>query len=256
MKNQMMNSDSIYPDFFARFYDIIYNDLRTDDQDYFLQEISMSRGPVLEIGVGTGRFFIKALKSGADIYGIDISPEMLHVLLKKIPPKDHTRVFIDDIRTMNLNKKFDLIVAPFRVFQHLMTPQDHIAALNNAYGHLKPGGRFIFDLFVPNVKLLHEGLQNTMDFNGEYEVGKKIRRFTSMRADVVNQISHVTFTFVWDEDGKEISKEWKTSMRFLFRYELELLIQASKFEHYSIYGDFMEHGLSENSKEFLVECRK
>ncbi len=40
-----------------------------------------------------------------------------------------------------------------------------------------------------------------------------------MNADLINQISHVTFKFVWDEDGKEVSKEWKTDMRFFFRYE-------------------------------------
>ena len=251
-----MNTDSTYPEFFARFYDVLYQDIREGDQNYYLNKIRYTQGPVLEIGTGTGRFFSETLKTGADIYGVDISPEMLNVLLKKIPLKDRFRVSVDDIRTMKLNKRFELIVAPFRVFQHLMTPDDQIKALNNVYDHLNPGGHFIFDLFVPNVKLLNEGLQNTRDFDGEYAPGRKLQRYTSMKADVVNQISHVTFKLVWDEEGRENAKEWKTSIRFLFRFELELLIKASRFENFKMFGDFDENELTTNSSEFVIECQK
>lgn len=251
-----MVDDSNYPDFFARFYDVIYKDLRTDDQDYFLSKIKLAKGPVLEIGTGTGRFFIEALKSGADIYGVDISPAMLDILKNKIPQKDYFRVRVDDIRKMKLEKEFGLILAPFRVFQHLKTTDEQIQALNNVYNHLQSGGQFIFDLFAPNIKMLHEGLQNVKDFEGEYEPGRKIQRFTSMHADIVNQISHVTFKIVWDEGGEEKTEEWKTSLRFFFKNELELLIQASKFEKYAIYGDFKENKLTENSKELIVVCNK
>ena len=70
-----------YPDAFARFNDPIYERLRKDvDYDFFLDRIKQVEGKVLEIGVGTGRFFIDALNSGADIYGFDISPSMINIL--------------------------------------------------------------------------------------------------------------------------------------------------------------------------------
>ena len=128
--------------------------------------------------------------------------------------------------------------------------------MDTVYAHLNPGGSFIFDLFVPNLKMLYEGLGHVKDFDGEYEPGKKLIRYSSMQADPVNQISHVTFEFVWDEDGIEKMEEWKIDLRFFFRYEIEHLIHQSKLRLVNISGDFEEHKLNKHSKEFIVECKR
>ncbi|HJX72221.1 MAG TPA: class I SAM-dependent methyltransferase, partial [Bacteroidales bacterium] len=108
-----------YPDYFARFYDVIYHQLRSQvDYHYFLNKIMSVRGRILEIGVGTGRFFAEALRSGADIYGIDVSKSMIEILKNKLDASDHYRIHTGDACTMKLNQKFRLIVAPFRVFSH------------------------------------------------------------------------------------------------------------------------------------------
>ena len=252
-----MKNQTEYPSFFARFYDVMYDDLRSeDDADYFLNKIKKARGPVLEVGVGTGRFFIEALKSGADVYGIDISPEMLKVLKSKLPDSEHHRIAAWDVCKMKLEKQFDLIIAPFRVFQNLMKIEDQLNALNNIYNHLNPGGVFIFDLFAPNLKMILEGLDNVKDFDGEYEKGKKLQRFVSMNADTVNQCINVTFKLVWNEEGEEFSDEWQTEMRFFFRYEIEHLLARSKFKSFKIFGDFDENFPDQSSREFIIHCKK
>lgn len=54
-----MKRQALYPSFFARFYDTIYHQMRDSaDHDYFLNKIKSVTGPVLEIGVGTGRFLL------------------------------------------------------------------------------------------------------------------------------------------------------------------------------------------------------
>lgn len=252
-----MNASVKYPDFFARFYDIIYEKVRDKtDHNYFLNKIKQAKGPVLEVGVGTGRFFTDALDKDADIYGIDISPSMIDILKQKLNKKEHRRVSLQDLRELSMDKKFDLIIAPFRVFMHIISVEDQLQALNKVFEHLVPGGQFIFDLFVPDLKLLLRGLDNVVDFEGEYEPGKKLKRITSMKADIINQFSHVTFKLVWDEEGKEVSKEWKTDLRFFFRYEIEHLIHRSKLQLIKIYGDFNEHELNRHSKEFIVVCKR
>ena len=246
-----------YPAFFARFYDTIYDQIRdSTDHQYFMNKILDSKGPVLEIGVGTGRFFMDALNQGADIYGIDISPAMLDILRSKLPEKEQHRIQVEDICTFNLDQKFDLIIAPFRVFMHLITIEEQFNTLDTVYAHLNPGGSFIFDLFVPNLKMLHEGLDQVKDFEGDYVPGKKLVRYSSMQADLINQISHVTFKLVWDEDGIEKTEEWNTDLRFFFRYELEHLINQSKLQLVNVFGDFKEHELSSHSKEFIVVCKR
>ena len=97
-----MRDSSKYPDFFARFYDVIYQQIRDkEDHTYFMDQILAVGGPVLEVGVGTGRFFSEALDKGVDIYGIDISPSMLKVLYTKIPQKDHVRLSVCDVCELN-----------------------------------------------------------------------------------------------------------------------------------------------------------
>jgi len=61
---------------------------------------------------------------------------------------------------------------------------------------------------------------------------------------------------VWQEGGQDRTEEWKTDLRFFFRYELEHLLTHSKFSKYNIYGDFSEKALMKDSKEFIVVCRK
>jgi SAM-dependent methyltransferase len=253
-----MNPGLNYPEVFARFYDIIYDHIRKDeDQSYYLRKIGVAKGPVLEVGVGTGRFFIEALDKGADIYGIDISKPMIDVLKRKLPEKEHHRVSVQDVCELKTGRKYDLIIAPFRVFQHLITIEQQLKGLTNIYDHLNQGGTFIFDLFIPNVKMLAEGWDEVNDFDGEYKPGLMLQRFTSMEADTVNQISRITFRFVWEEeDGEGISYNWSTEIRLVFRYELEHLLYRSKFKDYKIFGDFLGHELTKDSKEFVVVCKR
>ncbi len=250
-----MIESNLYPDFFARFYDVIYDKVRSDsDHDYFMQKILASEGPVLEVGVGTGRFFLEALNRGADIYGVDISPAMIDVLRAKLPLSEHGRIEVADICSLDDHPGYRLIVAPFRVFMHFLTIEKQLEALRAMHGLLLPGGRLVFDLFVPNLKMISEGLENYLDFEGEYEPGKLLRRYSSMTADPVNQISRVTFRLEWEEDNRTHSRTWVTELRFFFRYELEHLLHRSVFNRFSLYGDFDENAPGPESREFIVEC--
>ncbi|MFH0991144.1 MAG: class I SAM-dependent methyltransferase [bacterium] len=245
-----------YPPAFARFYDIIYKHLRTVDTDYFLKKIHETQGPVLEIGVGTGRFFLDALASGADIYGIDVSPEMIDVLKKNLAPEHHHRVGIADARNFTLEKQFALIVAPFRMFLHIVEVEDQLSILNRVYDHLQPHGRFIFDLFVPDPLILSQGLDNVIDFDGEYAPGKRLRRFVSSSTDIVNQLSRLTMKLEWEEEGELKQEVWETPMRIFYRYELEHLVRCSKLKLKTIHGDYNEGPLDSTSKDFIVVCHR
>jgi SAM-dependent methyltransferase len=250
-------TDDLYPGFFAHFYDVIYDSIRSDvDSAFFLDRITSSKGPVLEVGVGTGRFFLRALNAGIDIRGIDISPSMVDILRKKLGDKDQSRVSVKDIRDFDTDRKFSLIIAPFRVFMHLDEPADQLKALNNVYDNLEPGGEFIFDLFIPDPKLMAGGIDEKTDFEGEYEPGETVQRITSAKYDLVNQVVNIRFRLVWTEKGKRHEGTWNTHLRFFFRYELEALLQRSKFTSFAIYGDYQGSPLSGDSKEFVVVCRR
>lgn len=255
-ENSMQNSAQ-YPDFLARFYDLIYHQVRDGvDNTFYLDEIRKTKGKALEIGVGTGRLFTEALKNGADIYGIDISPAMIKVLNSKLGNEQQVRVSLQNIIDFKSENKFDLIVAPFRVFMHLISKEDQLRALNNVHLHLKKGGKFIFDTFVPDLKMLITGLDNVTDFDGEYEPGCRVKRIASTKPDLINQLINVTFRLEWNDENSNYSREWKTPLRFFFRFELEHLLERSEFKKYNISGDFQGSPLNPESKEFIVLCQK
>lgn len=247
----------MYPKSFARFYDAIYHQLRDGvDNQFFLDQIVKTKGKVLEVGVGTGRLFMEALQHGADIYGIDVSQFMIDVLVKKLNPETAKRIYHQSIVDFDLKSKFNLIVAPFRVMMHLIEKQDQLAALNNVYHNLNPGGVFIFDVFIPDLRQLVSGLHNQVDFECEYEPGKKLKRIVTTHPDLLNQIINISFRMEWDENDETKHDVWNLPLRYYFRYELEHLIERSPFTNYTILGDYSGNALNAESKDFIVVCRK
>jgi SAM-dependent methyltransferase len=252
-----MDSFAPYPDFVARFYDVIYAEVRQGvDNEFYARKMLEAGGPALEIGVGTGRLFCDARQRGADVDGIDASPSMVGRLQAKLAPEERERVRVADAVTMRLDRSYRLIVAPFRVLSHIATVADQLELLESVYQHLLPGGRFIFDLYVPSPKLLEHGIVDSLDFDGEYAPGLRVQRYVTARSDIVRQITQVTMRFVWDEDGALQQAEWQFAMRFFFRYELEHLVARSRLELESIHGDYAGGPLGADSKEFVVTCRR
>lgn len=238
----------------SRFYDAVYESiLDKSGYNFYLNEISNANGPVLEIGAGTGRIFVPSLQNGADIYGIDQSENMLSVLKTKISGKDYERLSLQDSRDFKLERKFNLIIAPFRMFSHLLTVEDQLKTLDRIYEHLEPGGRFIFDVFVPNYSRLTKAVNDLLEFDGEYEPGKKLQRIVTNRYDHINQILFLTFKFVWDENGKSNIEECHFPLRYFFRYELENLIGRSKLKLNKIYDGFKGKELSNETTDFVIE---
>ncbi len=181
---------------------------------------------------------------------------MIHVLTGKLREKDRNRISIQNIIDFNYDFQFSLIIAPFRVIMHLTEKSEQLIALNNVYKHLKTGGRFIFDTFIPDLKHLIKGIDHQVDFEGEYENGKKLKRIVSTKPDLINQLINVHFRLEWEEENELMAEDWELALRFFFRYELEHLIERSHFENYEILGDYEGNKLNEKSKEFIVVCRK
>ncbi len=246
-----------YPKNYARFYDLIYHRQREGiDNEFFLNEIKQTEGKILEIGVGTGRLFCDALRQGADIYGVDISQSMMDVLYKKLGRNQHQRIWLQNIIDFKLHIKFDLIIAPFHVMMHILGKDEQLKAINNVYKHLTTNGRSIFNVFVPDLNQLISGIYNRVDFEDEYNPGKRIKRTVSTKPDLINQLIHITFLLEWNEDHEIKHEEWTFPLRYFFRYELEHLMERSQFEKYKIIGDYLGNELKQNSKEFILICQK
>ena len=247
-----------YPDFVARFYDPVYAQVRDGtDNDFYVRLLLAAPGPVLEIGSGTGRLLVDALRRGVDAWGIDLSPAMVERCRQKLAPADRERVSVADAVRLRTGRRFAVIVAPFRVLSHVMEAADQIRLLDAVHDNLLPGGHFVFDLYVPNLNLLIEGLPESCDFDGEWSAGRRLRRYVSSApADLARQTNRVRMSFVWEEEDGEHRGDWEFEMRFFFRYEIEHLVARSKLRIEGIAGDYEGGPLTAASREFVVTCRR
>jgi SAM-dependent methyltransferase len=247
-----------YPDFVARFYDVVYAQVRDGvDNAWYLDRMAAAGGPVLEIGVGTGRLFAEARRRGIDARGIDLSPAMVERCRAKLDPADRDRVSVADAVRLRTDRRFALVCAPFRVLSHVHDAADQLRLLDAVHDCLEPGGAFLFDLYVPSLKLLLEGMPETTDFDGEHAPGRRLRRIVSSApADLSRQTNRVRMCFRWEEDDGEQGGDWEFEMRFFFRFEIEHLVARSKLALESIHGDFAGGALTTGSREYAVVCRR
>jgi SAM-dependent methyltransferase len=247
-----------YPELIARFYDAVYAKVRDGvDNDWYLRRMAAAGGPVLEIGVGTGRLFAEARRRRIDAWGIDLSPAMIACCRAKLEPEDRQRVSVADAVTMRPERRFALVCAPFRVLSHVHGTDDQLRLLDAVHDCLVPGGEFAFDLYVPDLRMILEGVPEHADFDGEYAPGRRLRRLVQAApGDLSTQRSRVRMAFRWDEEDGEHHDEWAFEMRFFFRFEIEHLVARTRLTIDTIHGDFGGGPVTADSREFVVVCRK
>jgi SAM-dependent methyltransferase len=121
-----------------------------EDVDFYVAEALRSGGPVLELGVGTGRIAVPIARAGVRVVGVDSSEGMLQVAREAA---DAASVEVDlrygDLREPPVDEQFALVVIPFRTLLHMQTDDDRREALRAVRTHLRDGGRFVFDVFTP-----------------------------------------------------------------------------------------------------------
>jgi SAM-dependent methyltransferase len=115
-------------------------------------------GPALELAVGTGRVALPLHERGVDVYGIDLSADMVAQLRGK-PGGDDVEVTIGDLTTATVGPRgeFTLAYLVFNTIGNVTTQDAQVAAFENAARHLAPGGCFVIEVEVPDLQRLPPG---------------------------------------------------------------------------------------------------
>lgn len=132
---------------------------RRHDVEYYLRLARASGGPVLEYGVGEGRVALPLIRAGLNVVGVDLSRPMLGRLDQRLaeePAETRKRIRLvhGDMRKVRLARRFPLVIAPFNAILHLYTRPELEQFLARVHAHLAPGGRFVFDFYVPDPNTL------------------------------------------------------------------------------------------------------
>jgi SAM-dependent methyltransferase len=121
----------------------------------FLAELA-GDGRALEFGIGTGRVALPLAARGVPVHGIDLSEAMVARLRAK-PGGDEIGVRIGDFATTRVEGSFSLVYLVFNTIMNLTTQEAQVACFRNAALHLAPGGCFLIEVMVPELRRLPPG---------------------------------------------------------------------------------------------------
>jgi len=240
----------------AALYDL---DSRVDDPaiDWFRGLARMTGGPVLELGVGSGRVAIPLAKDGHEVVGIDRSTAMLARATKRAKElRAKLTVVQADMRTFALDRAFPLVIIPANTFL-MLTPDERWACLARCREHMTETGRLAIDVFQPDPNLV-AGLDGAVreDWRrNDPETGHMITKFSSTRGNV----DATTFNWWFDEELeggqiKRITRE--ATLHYLYRREAELLFPDAGLDIDSIHGDYSGSRVTPTSPKLLFVLRR
>jgi SAM-dependent methyltransferase len=113
-------------------------------------------GRALEVGIGTGRIALPLARRGVSVHGIDLSKAMVARLRAKRDGED-IGVTIGDFATTTVDGSFSLAYLVFNTIMNLTTQAAQVACFRNAAAHLEPGGCFVIEVTIPDLRRLPPG---------------------------------------------------------------------------------------------------
>lgn len=121
----------------------------------FLAELAAD-GAALEFAVGTGRVAVPLASRGVPVSGIELSAPMVDQLRKKAGA-DEVPVVVGDMTRSTMPGEFSVVFLVWNSLSNLVTQEDQVECFRNAARHLRTGGRFVVELWVPELRRLSEG---------------------------------------------------------------------------------------------------
>ena len=240
---------------YSNYYDFFYEDKNYKKEVNFLKNFfyknKFKAKNILEFGSGTGNHAILLAKSGYNVHGIELSPEMI------LKAKKHKRFFLQkgDITKINLKKKFDVVLSMFHVISYLTINQKVISAFKNANKHLKKNGLFIFDFWYTPAVLSQKPTKKI----------KKIKKNNLELTRIARPINHINNNIV-DVNYKIIVKNFKSkssdifnelhSMRHFSLPEIDLFASVSGFERIGALDILTKQKPSKDSWGICVVLKK
>ena len=194
-------------------------------------------GRALEFAIGTGRVAVPLAHHGVPVTGIELSRPMIDELRVKVDEAT-IPVILGDMATARAPGEYTLVYLVYNTISNLLTQAEQVACFRNAARHLTQGGRFLIELWVPELRKLPPGQQAT--------VWRSEPGYIALDTyDVVHQrvVSH-HFTFGSDKEARV----FRSPHRYIWPSELDLMGHIAGFELESRHADWA-------GTEFTAESR-
>ncbi|MFI1439772.1 class I SAM-dependent DNA methyltransferase [Streptomyces fructofermentans] len=194
-------------------------------------------GRALEFAIGTGRVAAPLARRGVPVTGVELSRPMIDRLRDKAD-EEEIPVVVGDMATTRAPGTFQLVYLVFNTISNLLTQDEQVACFRNAARHLVPGGRFVVELWVPELRKLPPGQQAVVWQSDADNIG--LDTYDVLRQHVVSH--HFRFG-----EGRE-ARLGRSPHRYIWPSELDLMARLAGLEPESRHADWQ-------GAEFTAESR-
>jgi SAM-dependent methyltransferase len=176
-------------------------------------------GPAVEFAIGTGRIALPLAERGISVHGMDFSAPMLEQLRAK-PGADKIHAVEGDMTTTVLGDDFSLAYLVYNTIMNLRAQEQQVACFANAAGHLRPGGRFVIECMVPELRRLSPG-ETIVPF----DVSAEHLGFD----EYVDLEKQILVSHHFHIDGDHVRTSWP-AFRYVWPAELDLMARLAGLE--------------------------
>ncbi|HZD23145.1 MAG TPA: class I SAM-dependent methyltransferase [Acidimicrobiia bacterium] len=232
----------------APYYDEIYSKVEGSMIDLLARHAG-DPPRALELAIGSGRVALPLCEKGVAVEGIDASEEMV-ALMRAKPGGEAVPVVIGDFGDVDVDAQFPLIYLVFNTLFGLLTQERQVECFENVAERLEPGGRFIIDCFVPDVKRFDRhntrlGVSTIESVNEHmYEMS------------VYEPVSQRVSTHVVRRDGEGETVVLPVEIRFAWPSELDLMARLAGLELEDRFGWYDLRPFTEQSTSHMSIYRK
>lgn len=244
----------------ARFYDAHHGRIREDIPAY-LALAEETGGPVLDLGVGTGRLALALARAGYTVTGVDSAAAMLAIARRRMAAaglESRIRLAVSSYVAFELGERFGLAVCGFNSFLHLVDEAEQLAALRCWRRHLREDGLLVIDVENPNLARLaaSDGSLELDETFVDEETGRQVYALFASWVTFADQVHEIHL--IYDEvveDGSLRRTATHFPTRILFRRELALLLQMAGYRQIEFYGGYDLEPWTPDSPRLLAAAR-
>lgn len=217
----------------------------TDATVALLAELAAG-GPVLELGIGTGRLAIPLAQRGLDVHGIEGSPEMVDELHRK-PGGDAVPVLVGNFADTRVEGEFALVVLIANTIYALPSQDAQVQTFRNAAAHLRSGGAFVIEAWVPDL--------------GDFRAGRALRVVSiadqrvvleAAELDPVEQHMRTTKLFC----GPDGVQGFPANHRYAWPAELDLMARLAGLHREQRWEDWRRSPYTATSRNHVTVYRR
>jgi SAM-dependent methyltransferase len=201
-------------------------------------------GRALEFAIGTGRVGVPLAERGVPVTGIELSRPMVDRLRTKMD-EAALPVVLGDMATTAVPGEFTLVYLVFNTISNLLDQAAQVECFRNAARHLTPGGRFVIELWVPELRKLPPGQQAVVWHTTPGYIG--LDTYDVLRQHVVSH--HFRF-----DDSKQ-ARLTRSPHRYIWPAELDLMAQLAGFELESRHADWAGAEFTADSRSHVSVYR-